>query len=499
MGAFSVLGADAHSFPVVVSTGKAERPHGPQTAHDVDNSRHLHRVPHLCQRQLPLDAFPSQVYRRRHRRKQARTTSPTDFAPPTRFQLQHPHTRLRIARSLLAQAYISDITPRGPERATAFAFQAAAGSVGFIVGPVLGGVLAGQYGLQAPAYLAAALAFLNLLGVFFLLPESLPKEERQRLYAEAQAVEAAAPLRGRFSLPRLPPAIMKTKVQTLLLIKIAWALPYTALTSVLTLVMAMKFGMNPKETGTFLVRVSQDETLITDPNKMHTIEPCTLFGGLFEPVSKHLVTSVRYVLVTSVSLAFVTTLRASVRKLPLVVPALLPMQAFVGLLQIGAQAFLIKPLVKAFRENALLLTSLGVGALGLVGWAYAPSVLVTAAIMFPIGIASGVFQTVAQAAMSRAAGQGDVGAVLGIGSALESACRVVGPIASGALLSSMGPHGPGVVGAVVAAAGWVLSFARMRDDDEDDAREEAAAAATAAGALGGGGEDGAPAVAAATS
>lgn len=66
--------------------------------------------------------------------------------------------------SLLAQAYISDVTPSRSERATAFAYQAAAGSVGFIIGPLLGGMLAGKYGLQAPAYLAAGLAFLNLLG-----------------------------------------------------------------------------------------------------------------------------------------------------------------------------------------------------------------------------------------------------------------------------------------------------------------------------------------------
>lgn len=210
--------------------------------------------------------------------------------------------------------------------------------------------------------------------MFFFLPESLPKEERLRRFSEAQAVEAAAPPRGRFSLPRLPPAIMRTKVQTLLLIRcgrargrrrrlprplllfyalpqntlrpdfpsmlalhsaeliplrspahdptppspsppcsrrsIAWSLPYNALTSILTLTMALKFGMTPKETGAFL--------------------------------------------------------------------------AFVGALQMGAQAFLIKPLVSRFKENTLLLSSLGVGALGLVGWAYAPTVpLVTARFLSP--------------------------------------------------------------------------------------------------------------------
>jgi len=41
-----------------------------------------------------------------------------------------------------------------------------------ILGPAVGGIL-GQFNLQAPAYVAAGLAFLNVLLGIFILPESL--------------------------------------------------------------------------------------------------------------------------------------------------------------------------------------------------------------------------------------------------------------------------------------------------------------------------------------
>ena len=56
----------------------------------------------------------------------------------------------------------------------------AAFGLGFIIGPVIGGLL-GQYGARVPFYAAAALCFLNFLYGYFILPESLPKEKRSVL------------------------------------------------------------------------------------------------------------------------------------------------------------------------------------------------------------------------------------------------------------------------------------------------------------------------------
>lgn len=76
-----------------------------------------------------------------------------------------------------AAAYIADISP--PEkRAQNFGMIGVAFGVGFILGPVIGGVL-GKFGTRLPFYAAAGLTMLNWLYGFFILPESLPKESRR--------------------------------------------------------------------------------------------------------------------------------------------------------------------------------------------------------------------------------------------------------------------------------------------------------------------------------
>jgi len=76
-----------------------------------------------------------------------------------------------------ASAYIADITP--PEkRAQSFGLIGVAFGLGFIIGPVIGGTL-GEFGLRVPFYASAGLCLLNWLYGFFILPESLPKENRR--------------------------------------------------------------------------------------------------------------------------------------------------------------------------------------------------------------------------------------------------------------------------------------------------------------------------------
>lgn len=76
-----------------------------------------------------------------------------------------------------ASAYIADVsTPEN--RAKNFGMIGAAFGLGFIIGPVIGGLL-GQYGARVPFYAAAVLCLLNFLYGFFILPESLNKENRR--------------------------------------------------------------------------------------------------------------------------------------------------------------------------------------------------------------------------------------------------------------------------------------------------------------------------------
>jgi len=74
-------------------------------------------------------------------------------------------------------AYIADVSP--PEkRAQNFGLVGAAFGLGFIIGPVTGGIL-GELGPRVPFFVAAALTLLNMAYGYFVLPESLPADRRR--------------------------------------------------------------------------------------------------------------------------------------------------------------------------------------------------------------------------------------------------------------------------------------------------------------------------------
>lgn len=77
----------------------------------------------------------------------------------------------------VASAYIADIsTPQ--TRAKNFGMIGMAFGLGFIFGPIIGGLL-GKIGTRVPFYGAAVLCLINWLYGYFILPESLKKENRR--------------------------------------------------------------------------------------------------------------------------------------------------------------------------------------------------------------------------------------------------------------------------------------------------------------------------------
>ena len=73
----------------------------------------------------------------------------------------------------LAQTIASDLTT--PEnRSRSFGMIGAAFGIGFIIGPAFGGTFANWH-FRLPAYIAAFITLLNLIGVYAFLPETLPK------------------------------------------------------------------------------------------------------------------------------------------------------------------------------------------------------------------------------------------------------------------------------------------------------------------------------------
>lgn len=99
-----------------------------------------------------------------------------------------------------ASAYIADVsTPEN--RAKNFGMIGAAFGLGFIIGPVIGGLL-GQYGPRVPFYAAAILCMLNFLYGYFILPESLSHKNRR-----AFDLKRANPIGSFLSLKKYPKLI----------------------------------------------------------------------------------------------------------------------------------------------------------------------------------------------------------------------------------------------------------------------------------------------------
>lgn len=76
-----------------------------------------------------------------------------------------------------ASAYIADIST-DVDRSKNFGMIGAAFGLGFIIGPVLGGIL-GAYGSRLPFVAAGILCLLNFIYGWFVLPESLAESDRR--------------------------------------------------------------------------------------------------------------------------------------------------------------------------------------------------------------------------------------------------------------------------------------------------------------------------------
>ena len=81
---------------------------------------------------------------------------------------------ITAATQSTAAAYMADISSH-EDKAKNFGLLGAAFGVGFVLGPMLGGLL-GEFGSRAPFFAAAAIAFANMLFGYFVLPESVTKD-----------------------------------------------------------------------------------------------------------------------------------------------------------------------------------------------------------------------------------------------------------------------------------------------------------------------------------
>jgi MFS family permease len=139
-----------------------------------------------------------------------------------------------------AQAYIADIT-KPEERAKGMGLIGAAFGLGFIIGPALGGLLAGHdpatADVQTPAWVAAGFSFVALCGVFLLLRESLPADRRG----------LGGPPRGRVS--AILDVLGRPVLSRLILIFFLVILAFAAMESTFALWAIEQFGWGPGQVG----------------------------------------------------------------------------------------------------------------------------------------------------------------------------------------------------------------------------------------------------------
>jgi DHA1 family tetracycline resistance protein-like MFS transporter len=136
----------------------------------------------------------------------------------------------------VANAYASDVTS-AESRAKSFGLIGAAFGLGFICGPVLGGLL-GSIDLHLPFYAAAGLALINGLYGLFVVPESLPRERRA-----AFEFRRANPFAALLTLSRHP------EIGRLVIVFALVVLAQLILQTTWVLFTHFRFGWGPRENG----------------------------------------------------------------------------------------------------------------------------------------------------------------------------------------------------------------------------------------------------------
>jgi len=127
-------------------------------------------------------------------------------------------------------------------RARGLGMIGAAFGLGFILGPAIGGVLS-QWGYAVPAYAAAGLAFINLVGVYFFLPESITPEHRALHSAQNRPLISVRAMWSSLHEPLVGP---------LLNIRFFFALAAALFQTMFTLWAIDRLGLSSKYTGYIL-------------------------------------------------------------------------------------------------------------------------------------------------------------------------------------------------------------------------------------------------------
>ncbi|MCE9643690.1 MFS transporter [Candidatus Parcubacteria bacterium] len=140
----------------------------------------------------------------------------------------------------IAQATIADVT-EPKDRAKNFGLTGAAFGIGFILGPLLGGLIAGYFhSASAPFWFAGALGILNVLFLYFFLPET-----RRTPAAEKRSFHI---LKG---IQNIKAAFDDHDARPVYLSSFLYMAGFAFFTSFISILLVNRFGFDEKGVGTF--------------------------------------------------------------------------------------------------------------------------------------------------------------------------------------------------------------------------------------------------------
>jgi len=125
--------------------------------------------------------------------------------------------------------------------------------------------------------------------------------------------------------------------------------------------------------------------------------------------------------------------------------------AYVGIVAVITQGFLVGRLTRVVREDVLILACAALHAVGLAAWGFAPSVPLLLIGVAPVAFSGGMLNTLLASTLTKAVDRTETGGILGLSTSIESATRIIAPIAGGALLQQVGTWAPGAFGALLMA------------------------------------------------
>ena len=151
----------------------------------------------------------------------------------------------------VAQAYITDVTDE-TNRARGLGLIGAAFGLGFIIGPAVGGLLS-QTSYSLPAFAAAGLSGLNLLSIFFFLPESLNAERRAAM---------GQTKRPPVNLKALGQALQRPQAGPLLHVRFFFSLAFSMFQTIFSLYAQYRLNLSAQSTGYVLAYVGVLSVLV---------------------------------------------------------------------------------------------------------------------------------------------------------------------------------------------------------------------------------------------